>query len=179
MAGGAEVGRARKTIAIRSQNRMMRLMRLTPDPLDLPQTDQRYMTRRAEDWLRARGVRPTRQRIALAALMVGDGRDRHVTAEMLHSATQKAGKPVALATVYNTLHAFRDAGLLREIAVDGSKSYFDTRTDEHPHFFWEQSGRLTDAPTDSLSFERLPEPPPGTEIASVEVVIRLRARNAD
>ncbi|MCC6008729.1 MAG: transcriptional repressor [Rhodobacteraceae bacterium] len=137
------------------------------------------MARRAQAWLRRSGVRPTRQRVALAALMVGDGRDRHVTAESLHTASMMRGSPVALATVYNTLHAFRDAGLVREITVDGSKSYFDTRIDDHPHFFWEESGRLTDAPVEGLKIERLPDAPDGTEIAKVEVVIRLRSKGAE
>lgn len=134
------------------------------------------MVQRAQRWLRRAGIRPTRQRVTLAALMVGDGCDRHVTAESLHGASARWGSPVALATVYNTLHAFRDAGLVREITVDGSKSYFDTRMDDHPHFYWEDTGRLTDAPVEGLRIEKLPEPPAGTEIAKVEVVIRLRGK---
>ena len=122
------------------------------------------------DWLAAAGLRPTRQRIALGALLIGDGKDRHVTAESLHAASNG----VSLATVYNTLRAFCDAGLLQEVVVDGSKSYFDTRTDDHPHFYWEDDGRLTDAPADQLEFLRLPDAPEGTEVAKVDVVIRLR-----
>ncbi|MCB1407763.1 MAG: transcriptional repressor [Rhodobacteraceae bacterium] len=129
---------------------------------------------RATDWLTAAGLRPTRQRLALAALLVGDGQDRHVTAEKLFVAAQHGGEKVSLATVYNTLRAFCDAGLLTEITVDASRSYFDTRTDDHPHFFWEDTQVLTDAPSDQLEILRLPEAPDGCEIARVDVVIRLR-----
>jgi Fur family transcriptional regulator, iron response regulator len=129
---------------------------------------------RGADWLAEAGLRPTRQRVALAALLIGDGNDRHVTAESLHAASQDAGEAVSLATVYNTLRAFCDAGLMQEVMVDGSKSYFDTRTDDHPHFFWEDDSRLTDAPADQLEIRRLPDAPAGAEIAKVDVVIRLR-----
>lgn len=127
-------------------------------------------------WLGRAGLRPTRQRLALATLLVGDGHDRHVTAESLHAAAEAAGEAVSLATVYNTLGAFCAAGLLREITVDGSKSYFDTRMDDHPHFYWEDSSTLTDAPKDELKITGLPAAPEGTEIARVDVVIRLRRR---
>ena len=111
-----------------------------------------------------------------AALLVGDGEDRHVTAETLYSASRAAGERVSLATVYNTLKAFCDAGLLQEIRVEGQKSYFDTRTDDHPHFLWEDDGALIDAPADQLKIESLPDAPEGAEIASVDVIIRLRRR---
>ncbi|MEO1313240.1 MAG: iron response transcriptional regulator IrrA [Pseudomonadota bacterium] len=132
---------------------------------------------RASDWLQTAGLRPTRQRLTLAKLLVGDGRNRHVTAESLHEAAAAGPEAVSLATVYNTLRAFCDAGLIVEITVDGSRSYFDTRTDDHPHFFWEDDSRLTDAPTDSVRIESLPEAPEGTEIAKVDVVIRLRKKS--
>ncbi len=127
-------------------------------------------------WLAAAGLRPTRQRLALAALLVGDGRNRHVTAEGLYAAALDRGEKVSLATVYNTLRAFCEAGLLSEITVDATRSYFDTRTDDHPHFFWEDSQHLTDAPADQLHIDRLPEAPPGSEVARVDVVIRLRRK---
>lgn len=129
---------------------------------------------RGAAWLSRAGLRPTRQRVALATLLVGDGNDRHVTAESLHAAAQGAGASVSLATVYNTLKAFCDAGLMQEVTVDGSRSYFDTRMDDHPHFFWEDGARLTDAPADQLRISRLPDAPEGAEIVSVDVVIRLR-----
>ena len=129
---------------------------------------------RGSKWLAKGGWRPTRQRLCLAALLVGDGKDRHVTAESLFDACRDAGEKVALATVYNTLRAFCDAGLVQDITVDGSKSYFDTRMDDHPHFYWEDNAKLTDAPADELEICRLPNAPDGTEISKVDVVIRLR-----
>jgi Fur family iron response transcriptional regulator len=129
---------------------------------------------RGQAWLARGGLRPTRQRVTLATLLVGDGRDRHVTAESLHHAAQRAGEAVSLATVYNTLRAFCEAGLMREITVDGSKSYFDTNMTDHPHFFWEEECRLSDAPAGELEIRRLPQAPEGAEIAAVDVVIRLR-----
>ena len=131
---------------------------------------------RATAWLGQAGVRPTRQRVTLAALLMGDGHDRHVTAEGLYAAAQEHGAGVSLATVYNTLRAFCSAGLVQEVTVDGSRSYFDTRIDDHPHFYWEDTAELTDAPADQLDITRLPEPPEGAEIARVDVVIRLRRR---
>lgn len=130
----------------------------------------------ATNWLVDAGLRPTRQRVALAELLVGDGRHRHVTAESLFDSAKRNGDAVSLATVYNTLRAFCEAGVLQEITVDGSKSYFDTNTHDHPHFFWEDEGRLSDAPSDQLVIQRLPEAPEGVEIASVDVVIRLRKK---
>lgn len=129
---------------------------------------------RGTDWLASAGLRPTRQRVALAALLVGDGVNRHVTAESLFAAARAAGQTVSLATVYNTLRAFCEAGLMSEITVDGSRSYFDTRLDDHPHFYWEDSAELIDAPKDELEIARLPATPAGAEIARVDVVIRLR-----
>ncbi|ESW59453.1 MAG: Fur family transcriptional regulator [Rhodobacter sp. CACIA14H1] len=129
---------------------------------------------RGTEWLARGGLRPTRQRLALAALLVGDGEDRHVTAESLFALAAGAGERVSLATVYNTLRAFCEAGLMNEVVVDGSKSYFDTRMDEHPHFYWEDTGRLTDAPAEELRIEGLPEAPAGMQVARVDVVIRLK-----
>ncbi len=128
------------------------------------------------DWLSTAGLRPTRQRVTLAALLIGDGQHRHVTAESLFEAAKAEGEAVSLATVYNTLRTFCDAGLMQEVTVDGSKSYFDTNTHDHPHFFWEDEAKLTDAPADQLVIAQLPDAPEGAEIASVDVVIRLRRK---
>jgi len=128
---------------------------------------------RGSEWLTGAGLRPTKQRVALAALLVGDGNHRHFTAESLFAWAQSAGEKVSLATVYNTLKAFSDVGLVQEIIVDGSKSYFDTNTHDHPHFFWEDEQRLSDAPADQLQITRLPEAPDGAEVVRVDVVIRL------
>jgi len=129
---------------------------------------------RGQKWLESKNVRATKQRLALAALLVGDGQDRHVTAESLFEAVSKTKEPVSLATVYNTLRLFCDAELLNEIMVEGNTSYFDTRTDQHPHFYWEDKSSLEDAPTKTLKFESIPTPPEGSEITRVDVVIRLR-----
>jgi len=112
----------------------------------------------------------------LADLLVGDGKNRHVTAESLYAAAIGQGEKVALATVYNTLRAFCDAGLMQEVTVDATKSYFDTRTDDHPHFYWEDLSELTDAPAGELEIARLPEPPEGMAVSKVDVVIRLKRR---
>ena len=125
-------------------------------------------------WLAKAGLRPTRQRVTLAALLIGDGQHRHVTAESLFEAAKHQGEAVSLATVYNTLRAFCDAGLMQEVTVDGSKSYFDTNTHDHPHFYWEDSHTLTDAPAEELLIAGLPAAPEGMEVARVDVVIRLR-----
>ena len=130
--------------------------------------------RRARGWLASADLRPTRQRLALAELLVGDGRNRHVTAETLYAASSAQAGGVSLATVYNTLRAFCDAGLMTEVTIGGNRSYFDTRTDDHPHYFWEDENRLTDAPVDAVTFAKLPEAPDGAEIDRVDVVIRVR-----
>ncbi len=131
----------------------------------------------SSEWLSKAGLRPTRQRLTLAQLLVGDGQNRHVTAESLFDAAKGQGDSVSLATVYNTLRTFCEAGLMQEVTVDGSKSYFDTNTHDHPHFYWEDEARLTDAPSDQLVIAQLPDAPEGAEIASVDVVIRLRRKS--
>ena len=123
--------------------------------------------------LKAAGLRPTRQRLALAKLLLESG-PRHVTAEELFHEARSAGIPVSLATVYNTLHQFTSVGLLREVVVDMGQSYFDTNTSHHHHFFDEATGALTDIPDRDIEINRLPEPPLGSEIERVEVIVRLR-----
>ena len=125
--------------------------------------------------LRRVGLRPTRQRLALARLLFEHG-DRHVTAEGLHAEAETADVRVSLATVYNTLHQFTHAGLLREVVVDAGRSYFDTNIADHHHFFFESTGRLQDIPGAAVQVAGLPNPPEGAEVSRVEVVIRLRDR---
>jgi Fur family iron response transcriptional regulator len=126
--------------------------------------------------LRAAGLRPTRQRVALTELLFGAG-DRHVTAEMLHAEALKRGIGVSLATIYNTLHQFTEVGLLREVAVEGSKTYFDTNTSDHFHFFFERDGVLMDIHSEApVTIDNLPEPPQGMEITRVDVLVRLAPR---
>jgi Fur family iron response transcriptional regulator len=127
--------------------------------------------------LRAVGLRPTRQRVALGWILFGKG-DRHVTAEALFEEAQRARVPVSLATVYNTLHQFRDAGLLRQVAIDGSRAYFDTNTGDHHHFYVEGEETLVDIAQSTISVDNLPEPPEGMEISRVDVVVRLRPKAA-
>jgi Fur family transcriptional regulator, iron response regulator len=123
--------------------------------------------------LKAAGLRPTRQRLALAKLLLESG-PRHVTAEHLFHEARAAGIPVSLATIYNALHQFTGAGLLREVVVDMGQSYFDTNTSHHHHFFDERTGELTAIPERDIDISRLPEPPDGTVIERVEVIVRLR-----
>ncbi len=130
-----------------------------------PPVDLQHLLRRA-------GLRPTRQRLALGGLLFGGG-DRHVSAEQLHVEVSGLGEHVSLATVYNTLHQFKKAGLLRELAIDGSKAYFDTNTSNHNHFLLESSGTLMDIPGDSITVAGVPEPPDGMRISHVDVVVRL------
>src|SRR5918993_524330 len=127
------------------------------------------------DKLRRVGRRPTRRRVSLGWLLLGKG-DRHVTAEMLYDEAMRARVPVSLATVYNTLHQFTEAGLLRQLAVDGSKAYFDTNASDHHHFFIEKDDVLIDVPGEGISVPELPAPPDGYEIARVDVVVRLRRK---
>lgn len=122
--------------------------------------------------MRGAELRPTRQRLALAKLLFEKG-DRHITAEGLHEEALQANVSVSLATVYNTLHQFTAAGLLREIMVDGTRSYFDTNTEEHHHFFFEGSGRLQDIPADRVVVSELPPPPDGTAVCRIDVIIRV------
>jgi len=125
--------------------------------------------------LRDVGLRPTRQRMALGWILFAKG-DRHVTAEMLYEEATRAKVPVSLATVYNTLHQFTEVGLLRQVAVDGSKAYFDTNNSEHHHFFIEDQNDLMDIPASDVVVGKAPIPPEGYEIARIDVVVRLRRK---
>jgi len=127
--------------------------------------------------LRQVGLRPTRQRVQLAWILFAKG-DRHVTAEMLYEEATRAKAPVSLATVYNTLHQFTDAGLLRQVTVDASKSYFDTNRSAHHHFLLEDKNELMDIPMSSLPVSETLKPPEGYKIAHIDVVIRLRRKQA-
>ena len=125
--------------------------------------------------LREVGLRPTRQRMALGWLLFGKG-DRHLTAEALYEEASRAKVPVSLATIYNTLHQFTEAGLLRQVGVDGAKAYFDTNVGAHQHFFVEGSDELLDIPGAEVIVGKTPVPPEGYEIARVDVVVRLRKK---
>jgi Fur family iron response transcriptional regulator len=125
--------------------------------------------------LRSVGLRPTRQRMALGWLLFGKG-DRHLSAEMLYEEASRAKVPVSLATIYNTLHQFTEAGLLRQIGVDGSKAYFDTNVSEHHHFFLEDADTILDIPNADVAMGKTPTAPEGYEIARIDVVVRLRRK---
>lgn len=127
--------------------------------------------------LRRSGLRPTRQRIALADIIFSKG-DRHLTVEELHEEASAAGVPVSLATVYNTLHQFTEAGIIRVLAVESARTYFDTNVSDHHHFFVEGQNEVLDIPLNNIEIGNLPEPPEGMEIAHVDVVIRLRPKRA-
>ncbi|MEM8700852.1 MAG: iron response transcriptional regulator IrrA [Pseudomonadota bacterium] len=127
------------------------------------------------DILRTAGLRPTRQRVSLAELLYSKG-DRHISAELLHEEAVAADVPVSLATVYNTLHQFTEAGLLREVAIDGNKTYFDTNVSDHHHFFIEGENRVIDIPGEGVGIGKIPEAPEGMEIVRVDVVVRVREK---
>jgi Fur family transcriptional regulator, iron response regulator len=120
-------------------------------------------------------MRPTRQRMALGWLLFGKG-GRHLTAEMLFEEATRAKIVVSLATIYNALHQFTEAGLLREVSVNGSKAYFDTNVTDHHHFFIENEHNLIDFPAAPDVIGKLPEVPEGYEVTRVDVVVRLRRK---
>ncbi|HLY54134.1 MAG TPA: Fur family transcriptional regulator [Stellaceae bacterium] len=130
----------------------------------------------AFDRLKHAQLRPTRQRMALAALMFEDG-DRHFTAEQIFAEAQAADIQVSLATVYNTLHQFTEAGLLREVVMAPGRSYFDTNTEEHHHFYYEDTGELCDIPGPAVTLACCPAPPDGAEITRIEVIIRVGTKS--
>lgn len=130
-------------------------------------------TETVRDRIRAAGLRPTRQRVSLACLLF-EGEARHVSAESLHAESKTQGIRLSLATVYNTLHQFTAAGLLREVVVESGRSYFDTNTSEHHHFLVEGTGDLIDIPAEAVELKRLPLAPEGHAVSGVEVIIRVR-----
>ena len=126
--------------------------------------------------LKLAGLRPTRQRIALAKLLF-EGENRHVTAEELHAEARAAGVSVSLATIYNSLNQFTDAGIMREVVVEAGRSYFDTNTGDHHHFFHEDTGSLEDIPSELINVSALPAAPLGKSVQRVDVIVRVSADN--
>lgn len=130
----------------------------------------------AERWLadrlRVAGIRPTRQRIALAELLF-DGEDKHVTAEQLHALAHQESGHISLATVYNTLKQFSAAGLVREVATPCQTIYFDTNTSDHHHYFNEADGRIIDIPDAEVTIQGLPKAPPGKKVGRVDIIVHL------
>jgi Fur family transcriptional regulator, iron response regulator len=127
--------------------------------------------------LRLAGLRPTKQRLSLATILFGSG-DRHVSAESLHQEAVAASMNVSLATVYNTLNQFKAAGLLREVAFEGARTFFDTNTSDHFHYFLEDTGSLIDIGAEKLEVKGLPTLPPDMEIGRIDIIVRLRKSNA-
>ena len=126
-----------------------------------------------QDKLRQAGLRPTQQRLTLAELLFNRG-DRHVCAEDLHGEALRAGEAVSLATVYNTLNQFKAAGLLRELAIEGDRSYFDTNTSNHFHFYHDGTRELIDIDATAVRVIGMPDVPPGKMIDRIDVIVRLR-----
>lgn len=125
------------------------------------------------DLLQNAGLRATKQRMGLAGLIFEQG-ERHLTAEELYAEAIEAGMRLSQTTVYNTLHQFTEAGLLREILADARRIYFDTKVDPHHHFLDEETGEMEDIPHDSVAVDGLPTPPPGKTIEGVDVIVRVR-----
>ena len=140
------------------------------------QADSERNTDELRARLRKAGLRPTKQRLFLARLLFSKG-DRHICAETLHAEALAANESVSLATVYNCLHQFNEAGLLRALAVDSGKTYFDTNISEHHHFFVEDENRVIDLPADKINVSHIPEPPEGMEISRIDVIVRLKSAN--
>ncbi len=130
-----------------------------------------------EQQLREVGLRPTRQRLALAELLFGQGH-RHVTAEQLHREARETGLGVSLATIYNTLNQFTEVGLLREVVTNGNHTFYDTNIDDHYHFYWEEQDQLIDIPADKLPLDSLPPLPKGKRVKGVDIIIRLADEEA-
>ena len=133
----------------------------------------RKTTQTASERLKAAALRPTRQRVALAGLLFARGH-RHLTAESLHDEAAAAGIAVSLATVYNTLHQFTEAGMLRQVVVDAGRFYFDTNIGDHQHFYCENDGALIDIPGEAIAVSGVPTPPRGMTVDRVDVVVRLK-----
>ena len=122
------------------------------------------------------GVRPTRQRLDLSALLF-DGQHKHVTAEELLSVARSKKIRVSLATIYNSLNHFVKVGMLQETSMGAGKTYFDTNTDLHHHFFDEESGRLWDIPASAVKVDYSAAAPEGLAVDRVSVTIRLHKDN--
>lgn len=134
-------------------------------------------TSRIREQLWAAGLRPTSQRLSLGLLLFSHG-NRHVTADALYAEAVRTRLRLSRATVYNTLHGFAEAGLLRRLVLDGSRTIFDTNTGEHHHFLVEGTHELLDVPRSAITLGLMPPPPAGMEVAGVEVVVRLRPKRA-
>lgn len=127
--------------------------------------------------LRDAGLRPTRQRLALARLLFDHEGHRHVTAETLHEEAVTSNIRVSLATVYNTLHQFTEVGLLAELVIEPSRTYFDTNTVPHHHFYFPKSGKLIDVPAEAIEFSKFPDLPDNAVLKSTHVIMTLAEKD--
>jgi len=148
-----------------------------PPELMLDEGDNGRLQYDCTKLLREAGLRPTRQRLMLGEFLFSGG-GRHVTADMIYTEAAAANVPISRATVYNTLNQFTEAGLLRQIGVDGSKSFFDTNPGAHHHFFVDEEDRLLDVPAPGVEIEQLPQPLPGYVVVGVDVIVHLRRKQA-
>ncbi len=131
-------------------------------------------TATADERLAECGIRPTAQRLQIASILLSA--PQHLSAEQILAVLRQQGARVSKATVYNTLNLFAERGLIRQLTLDGARTWFDSNVDAHYHFHDPASGELIDVPVPEVEFRRLPTPPPGTEVAGIDVVIRLRKK---
>lgn len=136
------------------------------------------LTERVADRLKAAGLRPTVQRVQLGKMIWGEGGNRHLSAECLLTESRLRNVQVSLATIYNTLHQFTDAGLLKELVLEGGRTFFDTNTEHHHHFLFVESGEVQDIPSSDIALSCLPTPPLGSEVMEVEVMVKIRRRDS-
>ena len=128
--------------------------------------------------LRASGLRPTKQRIVLCEILFGRKETFHFTIDQLKKATEiKSKKKISLATLYNTVHAFKKKGYLKEIPIKGNQTFFDTNNTKHHHFYDEELSKLIDIKNEKISFKNLPSAPNGKKIKEVEITIRIASNN--
>ena len=132
---------------------------------------------KAAEKLRAASLRPTRQRIAIAERLL-DGRARHVSAEQLRDELVEYGQPMALATIYNCLHQFEEAGLVRPVHHAGDAVLYDTNLGDHHHFVDVETGELIDIDPGEITLPVLPDLPDGFEAETIELTVRLRRNSS-
>ncbi len=128
--------------------------------------------------LRASGIRPTKQRLAICKVLFSRKKTFHFTVEKLKKITKRESKEkISVATLYNTVQAFKEKGYLKEISIKGNKTFFDTNTKHHHHFYDEDMSRLIDIEDKNISVNYLPKTPNGKKIKSVEVLVKIADNN--
>ena len=128
--------------------------------------------------LRASGLRPTKQRLALTKILFGKKKTFHFTIEQLKKIVEKTiEKKISTATLYNTINTFKKKGYLKEISLRGNKTFFDTNTKHHHHFYDEDLSQLVDIEDKNILINYLPKTPPGKKVKSVEVLVKIANSN--